>query len=266
MRHKLYWLGNAAKSRVIAEILAASPGPEPVTIFDYGCGDGGDWPHILADNPHLQMVGYEPYTPSSSLARKRLNGYAAKIFGGEEIAELAIQADYIVSFSVFEHVVPREDFLKHAKRLLAPDGLFYLNYDDGHFRNVLEISRPSTWFPALRAWGRTVFSGPLAKLGQSSHYQRRVIAEDVDLLVVDIGFQVEQVDYHNLVGLKDLAKVMPEDLQQTYAQWWLDAEKVLNERFRVKLGASMYGDQTNLWRQMVSRTLCLKHIRPALPS
>lgn len=99
MRHKLYWLGNATKSRVIAEILAASPGPEPVTIFDYGCGDGGDWPHILADNPHLQMVGYEPYTPSSSLARKRLNGYAAKILGGEEIAELAMQADYIVSLA-----------------------------------------------------------------------------------------------------------------------------------------------------------------------
>lgn len=265
MSQRLYWLGNAAKSRVIAEILAASPGPGPVTIFDYGCGDAGDWPHILADHPHLQLVGYEPYAPSCRRALERLNGYAAEMLSGNDIATLAIKADYIVSFSVFEHVVRRAEFLRRAKRILAPGGLFYLNYDDGHFRNLLEVSRPVTWLPALRAWARTVLSEPLATLGRQSHYQRRVMAEDADRLVTEAGFCIERVDYHNLICLKDLAKAMPKDLQQAFAQWWLGAEQTLNERFRAELATSLYGDHTNLWRQMLSRTLRLRHHSLHLP-
>ncbi|OGQ87750.1 MAG: hypothetical protein A2512_10560 [Deltaproteobacteria bacterium RIFOXYD12_FULL_56_24] len=264
MSQRLYWLGNAAKSRIIAEILALSPGPEPVTVFDYGCGDAGDWPQILADHPHLRLVGYEPYTPSCRRARERLIGHEAEMLSGQDIATLNIEADYIVSFSVFEHVVQRAVFLQHAKRILAPDGLFYLNYDDGHFRNLLEVSRPVTWLPALRAWGRTVLSGPSAALGRQSHYQHRVMAEDADLLVTEAGFSIERVDYHNLICLKELAKAMPKDLQQAFVQWWLDAEQVLNERFRAELVVSLYGDHTNLWRQMLSRTLSLRHHSPNL--
>lgn len=260
MTQRLYWLGNAAKSRVIGEILASNSGPEPVTVFDYGCGDGGDWPLILAEHPKLRLVGYEPYRPSCNKARERLRSHAAQILTGNEIDSLTIQADYIVSFSVFEHVVDRANFLHHAKRLLGPTGLFYLNYDDGHFRNLLEISQPATWLPALRTWGRTVVSRPLAVLGLQSHYQRRVRAMDADLLATEAGFDIERVDYHNLLCLKELAKTMPKDLQQSFAQWWLDAEQILNERFCVQLDTSQYDDPTNLWRQMLSRTLCLRHI------
>ena len=115
MTQRLYWLGNAAKSRVIEEILANNPGPEPVTVFDYGCGDGGDWPSILADHPKLRLVGYEPYAPSCRKARERLCNHTAKILTAKDIDTLAIKADYIVSFSVFEHVVHRFEFLRHAK-------------------------------------------------------------------------------------------------------------------------------------------------------
>lgn len=259
MTSRLYWLGNIAKSRIIDEILSLSPGPEPVTVFDYGCGDAGDWPKILADHPHIKMIGYEPYAPSCLRARERLMGHSAEIFSGKDISTLAIKADYIVSFSVFEHVVQRAEFLSHAKRTLAPDGLFYLNYDDGHFRNVLEVSRPGTWLPALRAWIRTLISQPLAMLGQQSHYQKQVAAEDADRLAAEAGFLIEREEYHNLTCLKELSKSMPEGMRQAYAQWWLGAEKTLNEQFCAKLAAPVYGDHTNLWRQMGSRTLCLRH-------
>ncbi|MDP1927115.1 MAG: class I SAM-dependent methyltransferase [Thiobacillus sp.] len=259
MTQRLYWLGNAAKSRVIDEILASNPGPEPVTVFDYGCGDGGDWPSILAEHPKLRLVGYEPYVPSCRKARERLRNHAAEILTGNDIDALPIKADYIVSFSVFEHVVHRAEFLRHAKRILGPNGMFYLNYDDGHFRNLLDVSRPATWMPALRAWGRTAVSRPFAAFGLQSHYQRRVSAVDADRLVVESGFRIERVDYHNLVCLKDLAKAMPESFQQGYAAWWLDSEKQLNEQFHAKLPEKRFGDSSNLWQQMLSRTLCLRH-------
>lgn len=260
MTQRLYWLGNAAKSRVIADILTRNAGPEPVTVFDYGCGDGGDWPAILSDHPWLRLVGYEPYAPSCQKARERLRDHAAAILGGKDIDTLAVKADYIVSFSVFEHVVDRAGFLRHAKRTLAPNGVFYLNYDDGHFRNLLDVSRPATWFPALRAWGRTVVSQPFAVFGFSSHYQQRVDASEADALVAESGFRIQRVDYHNLVCLKDLAKAMPENLRQSYAAWWLDAEVCLNEQFRARLPEKRYGDDSNLWQQMLSRTLCLRHM------
>jgi SAM-dependent methyltransferase len=259
MTQRLYWLGNSAKSRVIDEIIKIKPGPEPVTIFDYGCGDGGDWPSILAEHANLRLIGYEPYAPSYRKARERLRNHAADILTGDNIGAIPVKADYIVSFSVFEHVVHRSEFLRNAKRILAEKGIFYLNYDDGHFRNFLDVSRPATWLPALRAWGRTAVSRPFAALGLQTHYQRRVIAEDVDQLVVESGFHIDRVDYHNLLCLKELSKAMPASLQQRYVAWWLDAEKTLNEQFSSDLAEEQLGDRCNLWQQMLSRTLRLRH-------
>lgn len=262
MTQRLYWFGNAAKTRVIQEILdnlKTIPGSTPITVFDYGCGDGGDWPAILADHPRLRLFAYEPLESSCHKARERLRNYAAEIISGKAIDTLSIEADYIVSFSVFEHVVSRYEYLRRAKRILAPGGTFYLNYDDGHFRNLLDIARPSTWLPALRAWGRTAVSRPLAFFGLSSCYQRRVDTEEAERLVYQAGFRIERVYYHNLTSLKDLAKVIPNELRQEYVAWWLEVEKCLNERFQVHLSKKTFGDSCNLWLQMVSRILCLMH-------
>ena len=70
----LYWLGNVAKTRIVLEVLEQSSGSAPVTIFDYGCGDGGDWPSILRDHPHLRLVAFEPGADSFGKAVKRLAG------------------------------------------------------------------------------------------------------------------------------------------------------------------------------------------------
>lgn len=256
---KLYWLGNAAKTRIISELLARNPGPEPVTVFDYGCGDGGDWPRILGDHPHVRLLAFEPGTVSYQKASQRLQGCNARVLSGDAMSSLDVQADYIVSFSVFEHVVNQRAFLLHARRVLAPGGLFYLNYDDGHFRNFLDLAEPETWLPALRSRLRTLVSPLMAALGRQIGYQRRVKAAAVDRLVADSGFRIERIDYHNLLSLKDLAKSIPEPLREDYARWWMAAELGLNAQFATKLDGAIYGDSINLWRQMVSRTLCLRH-------
>lgn len=255
----LYWLGNVAKTRIISELVARHPGPAPVTVFDYGCGDGGDWPRILADFSHLRLVAYEPGAHAYRKARQRLAGCNAEILTGDAMATLQLQADVIVSFSVFEHVVAPVTFLRHAKRVLAPGGIFYLNYDDGHFRNVLDLADKATWLSAIRARLRTLVSPFLARFGHQTGYQRRVEAAAADQLVAECGFAVERVDYHNLLSLKDLAKAMPSQLREDYSRWWLETEMELNRRFAVAWNEPRYGDSSNLWRQMVSRTLCLRH-------
>jgi SAM-dependent methyltransferase len=259
VNRRLYWVGNIAKTRIIDDILAAHPASAPLTIFDYGCGAGGDWNRILSDHAHIRLVGYEPHEPSAARARQSLRGLSAEIFTADAIQTLALAADYIVSFSVFEHVVDRRQFLAHAKRLLAPAGVFYLNYDDGHFRNRLDVAQIDTWLPALRSFARTLASGPAAAMARNSKYQRRVAARDADSLVAEAGFRTMRIDYHNLINLKGLAKTMPEHLQEEYARWWLAAEQELNARFRFDLARSSYGDTVNLWQQMVSRTLILRH-------
>ncbi len=257
--NQLYWQGNIAKCRVIEEILHQCQTGQSVTIFDYGCGDSGDWPLILQDNPHLNLIGYEPYGPSYKKAVKRLSGQNAVILSGKDIELTDLQAHYIISFSVFEHVVDREFFLSNAKRILAPTGVFYLNYDDGHFRNILDMSLLTTWFPALKAFVRTTVSPMLAFMGFQSHYQQRVTSLEVDELIKKIDFIIERVDYHNLICLKSLYKTIPAHLHHPYSELWLDFEKRLNDEFKISLPFEKYGDCINLWQQMVSRTLCIKH-------
>jgi len=256
---KLYWLGNVAKTRIVLEILEQSSGAAPVTIFDYGCGDGGDWPRILRDHPHLHLIAFEPGAAAFDKAVRRLAGYDAEILTGDAMPMLNISVDYIVSFSVFEHVVAPDLFLRHAKRILAPGGSFYLNYDDGHFRNVLNLAEPTTWLPALRARLRTLISPWLAGMGSETGYQQRVVAAVADQLVLERGFVIERVDYHNLLSLKELAKTIPDVQQEAFSRWWLDVELALNEQFCHQLDGECFGDHMNLSRQMVSRTLYLRH-------
>jgi len=256
---KLYWLGNVAKTRIVLDLLERSAGATLVTIFDYGCGDGGDWPSILRDNSHLRLVAFEPSAVSFGKAVKRLAGCDAQLLTGDAMSTLNIKADYIVSFSVFEHVVDLAMFLRHAKRMLAPGGRFYLNYDDGHFRNVLDLAEPSTWLRELRARLRTLVSPALAVMGREAGYQQRVVAAVADRLVWEHGFAIERVDYHNLLSLKELAKTIPAAQREEFSRWWLDVELALNERFCHRLADARFGDYVNLWRQMGSRTLYLRH-------
>jgi SAM-dependent methyltransferase len=258
---RLYWLGNAAKMTIIDEVLARFPGPQPIVIFDYGCGAGGDWPDILLAYPHLRLIGYEPHGPSAVEARRRLEGVQAEIWTGDAISTLSFSADVIVSFSVFEHVVDRNGFLGHARRLLAPDGIFFLNYDDGHFRYRIDLGYPANWLERFRSALRTIVSGPLAAMGFPSRYQRRVVARDADRLVLQNGFDIDRIDYANIDDFKNLAKTIPEDRIQDFSRLWIETEYKLNKHFRAKLPSVRLGDDTNLWQAMSSRTLVLRPTR-----
>src|SRR5262245_14881026 len=117
------YLGNAAKAWVVADItekLQASS--KTLTLFDFGCGKGGEWSSILPKLPAVQFVGYDPSAESVRVAQSRLEGLGARFIEREELDGGDFRADIVVSFSVFEHVYDRPGYLRTAHRVLAPNG------------------------------------------------------------------------------------------------------------------------------------------------
>lgn len=247
---KLYWLGNVAKVRVIREILRRSRGR--AVVFDYGAGTGGDWPQILADHPQLELIAYEPCAPSAKKLRQLQSNRRATVV--EDLEAAQIQADYIVSFSVFEHVYDRRAYLTAARRRVADNGVMFLNYDDGHFRQSCDLSRPRTWPNALIEHTQNILAPLWPKIGRKHLYQARVNRNDCDALLAATGWRTADERYENLASYKQLSKAIPPDEASKFAHFWLESEERLNQDFRRQITPDR-GDATNLWREMASRTL-----------
>lgn len=246
----LAWFGNAAKMRIIQMITADA---RPKTVFDFGAGRGAGWPETLALHPEITLVCYEP---SASAVELRKAVPSARVFSGD-IAEVDVQADYIVSFSVFEHVYDRVAYLANARRLLKPDGKFFLNYDDGHFRKRLDLNDAVNWRGTLREHFRNLAAPILPRIGQVGHYQARVEKGDADLMVLNAGFETIENRYENLASLKNLSVSVPADERARFATFWLDVEARLNKDFDIAVKGHL-GDTSLLWREMASRTLTLR--------
>ena len=261
MDNKLYWLGNSAKTRIINEILhqTGSHQNENVLIFDYGCGVAGDWPTILSDHRYLTLIGYDPSEQSIETAKRRLKGLNAKLFTGDELQKLTFKAHFVVSLSVLEHVYNRHSYLQMANKHLAENGVFYLNYDDGHFRNFLDLNTPKLWPSQCKEWLNNLLAETWARTGKLSRFKKRVNRTDVDKLIAATGFRVMQVFYSNLASLKGMYKTIPHEKREDFSRLWLNIEDELNARFLAENQRATFGDTSNIWEFMASRTLVLCH-------
>jgi SAM-dependent methyltransferase len=248
-----YWPGNAAKSTVIDEILGDANGAS-VTVFDHGCGDGGDWARVLSDHPNVELVAWDPDQTAAERAAARLAGHKANISVGH-FPEGA-RADVAVSFSVLEHVHDRPAYLAQARSVLSSGGRFFLNYDDGHFRTVFDPDEP---FSAALANTRVLLhnrlAGLLARFGRVAHYQKRVSIAEVGELVTRAGFRVGRSWYHNLDAFKWLSKHVPEAQRSEFTTFWREVEDRLNRDFDVPLTSPQRGDPAALWQIAGSRTV-----------
>lgn len=246
----LAWFGNAAKMRIVQNLTADR---KPKTVFDFGAGRGAGWPETLALHPEIELVCYEP---SASAVELRKAVPSARVFSAD-IAEVDVAADYIVSFSVFEHVYDRVSYVANARRLLKPGGTFFLNYDDGHFRKNLNLNDASNWSGTLREHFRNLASPILPRIGQVGHYQARVDRRDADDLLTSAGFETIESRYENLASLKNLSGSVPVRDRGRFAAFWLETEERLNAEFNIAVDGHL-GDDALLWREMASRTLTLR--------
>ena len=251
-----YWTGNAAKARVMGLMLADPR--ERLTVLDYGAGRGGDWPDVLVARPGLELVCYEPSTADCAVLAERLRHLPARVLSTGEFEREVIGADYIVSFSVLEHVHDKAGYMRHAKRQLAADGTFFLNYDDGHFRTALDLDDLRDWRANIAVTLQNRLAWLWPRIGKWQRYQARVPRSEMQRLVADAGFDAADDRYENLENMKALAKTIPADRAQAFMAFWLEVEGELNQRFRA-VAEQRRGDTANLWRVMASRTLALRH-------
>lgn len=258
---KIYWEGNSAKSIVISHILSQTRtrSQESFLIFDYGCGDGGDWHNILADNPNIKLICFDPDKKSIMKAKKKLNKYNVTFLEQAELLANKFKAHFITSFSVLEHVYNKKKYLSIAKEHLCKDGIFFLNYDDGHFRNFLDLTQPSKWFRSIKEWIHNLLAYPLALVGFESKFQKRIESDYINNLIEEQGFKIIDSFYSNLSSFKGLFKSIPEENKEEFIHFWIEVEHKLNNKFLYLNKANKYwGDYSNLWQFMSSRTLILK--------
>jgi SAM-dependent methyltransferase len=228
-------------------------------VFDYGAGRGGEWPIILAGRPDITLICYEPAADDAAALTRALAGSPkARVVSQKELEAGSFKADYVISFSVFEHVVDRVAYLAHAKRCLAPEGVFHLNYDDGHFRTSLDLDEKRLWRQNLAVTLQNALAWLWPRIGRWERYQSRVMKSAIDPRIAEVGFRIADERYENMIAMKEVWKTLPDERRQDFTRMWISLEDELNASFRVDAEMRM-GDTVNLWRQLGSRTLQLKH-------
>jgi hypothetical protein len=203
------------------------------------------------------------YEPGAADARAMTEAFAgspsARVLSDVEFATTSTGADFIVSFSVLEHVVNRPDYLAHAKRHLHADGVFHLNYDDGHFRTALDLDERRLWRQNLAVAVQNALAPLWPRIGRWDRYQSRVVKSQIDREIGSAGFRIDGERYENLTAMKEIWKTLPPEQRTAFSRMWIQLEDRLNASFRHEVEMRM-GDTANLWRQMGSRTLQLRHV------
>jgi SAM-dependent methyltransferase len=237
--------GNAAKlycSNWIEQYIESKKGE--ISILDLGCGNALNFVKLLQKYKNVRYTGIEPSATACEKARHNLaglnativNGLAYNIYG-QSIHE---QFDLVVSFSVFEHVYRRLDYLRSAKTCLKPDGYFLINYDAGHFVS------PGN----LRERTKNLIGPLMARLGRERYFQAFVPEVDFQSMATQLNFRVIEARNFN-TQLKGVYKIIPSEHQADFMEKWLDFEQWLNS-----LNMPYEDDKARYWR---TRNFILTH-------
>ncbi len=220
---KIWTLGNAAKLYSLNRIAAAAEQTtDPMTIIDLGCGAGKNFVALMQHFPHIHYVGVEPSAADCAAARANLPADRTTIIQGYAYEGIRPQLpqlhyDFVVSFSVLEHVYRRAEYFKFIAMCLKPDGRALINYDAGHF------VQPS-WKERLK----NVVGPVLARLGNESRYQSFVHEADAQRWIRAAGLTVVESRMFN-TRLKGVYKTLPESQREAFMARWLELELWMNQ-------------------------------------
>src|SRR5215210_3290186 len=94
--------GNIEKYRISRQLLSC---PEESKILDFGAGTGSDWPEFMRRRPDLKFYFFEPNSRSRRVLERRVQDSGALVL--RSMHDCPKEMDYVLSFSVFEHVFDR---------------------------------------------------------------------------------------------------------------------------------------------------------------
>jgi len=174
-------LGNGAKL-FIRDRIAGRLGQGEPTIVDLGCGNGRQWSWREPRADEVNLMGIEPAAGLVTQARKSFPMW--EFHSGTAYDLEPASADIVTSMSVLEHVYRRDKFMRYARACLSPGGIFYLNYDNGHFLDGNDRLK-------------NLFGPILAKFGVERWYQSPISQDEALDLIENSGFTVvEEFNFH----------------------------------------------------------------------
>ncbi|MFN8527620.1 MAG: class I SAM-dependent methyltransferase [Anaerolineae bacterium] len=209
--------GNVAKLYCLNWLDQYAAAKPDAVLLDMGCGEALNFVKLLQKYPKLRYIGIEPSQEECERARRNTAGLNATIINGYAYDMLghSVQepVDVVISFSVFEHVYRRLEYLQAAQACMKPDGYFLINYDAGHF------VQPAS----LRERVKNILGPVIAKLGNEGYYQAFVREQDFLTWVKQAGLKIFEARSFN-TRLKGIYKLIPQEQRAEYMQHWYDFE------------------------------------------
>ena len=255
----LYWNGNIAKFEIANEIVSIAKATDSeLVVVNLGAGRGGDWGLLAKECPNLRICLWEPHEPTSNFLVSRYKGSGIEIH--RELDSLEGIADIGTSLSVLEHVEKKMSHFDLVSRVLKRDGIFFMNFDDGHFRyaspNIFSLKEYR--LPFAEAW-RSTLSGLSKKLLPTNQFQKRVFFDEFMQCVAESNLELISLRFRHLAEIKGASKTILEfDGQLQFMQDWLNfelkAEKLIHQS---------YGERAieKCWELFATRTAIFKKAR-----
>ena len=209
--------GNAAKIyclEYLDRIIGQRGGR--ATLLDLGCGMGLNFLRLLERYPEVAYTGLEPSATAAAEARRHLSHVNATIITAVAYDFAGGPYDFVISFSALEHVYRRRRYLECARRNLDVRGLFFINYDAGHFVQ-----------PTWRDRAKNVIGPVLARAGIERYYQSFVRESDFRSMATASGFTIAEARSFN-TAVKQIARGIPADQQTAFQREWLEFEESIS--------------------------------------
>lgn len=116
------------KANKLKEWLPTYLGYEPITILDFGCGDGVMVKEVQHVYPTAKLYGVDPSSESIAVAQQNLPK-ATFLISGESLSMLEdAMFDVIYAAGVFHHIPfeQHEQYIQEFYRILKPQGVMVL--------------------------------------------------------------------------------------------------------------------------------------------
>ncbi len=252
LEESLYWYGNVAKFEIANEIRSLAMNTDrELVVVDLGAGRGGDWHLLAAECPNLRICLWEPHRPTSEFLESRFRGTHIEIHS--DLSSLKGIADIGTSLSVLEHVDRKKTHFQIVSEVLKKDGIFFMNFDDGHFRyssaNVFSLKEYR--LPLAEAW-RTALSRISKALVPTNKFQKKVLLEEFLRCIDESELELISIRFRHLGEIKAVSKELLElDAQLQFMKNWLCFESTAESLIR-----KTYEDQTmkKCWDLFATRT------------